>query len=135
MKLRTFGDSVRLLANRRNLVDRAGEGQLGIRVEADLHRLARPQIVHVGLVDARAHAHHRGVHDFDDRLAGAHFVPFHELDHVAAVLPRRLDHGHARERRRDQHPLGVRFRLVHVRLGSVAADLENPDVGGGGAGA
>src|SRR6185503_4335402 len=64
---------------------------------------------------------------------GTHFVPFHELGHVAAVLPGRLDHGDAGQRRRDQHLLGVRLRLPHVGGGAVAADLEDPDVGGGGA--
>ena len=40
MKLRTFGDSDRLHADRRDLVDRAGERQVRIGVEPDPHGLA-----------------------------------------------------------------------------------------------
>ena len=53
--------------------------EIRIRVEPDGDRLADADVVHVGLVDARAHAHRRGIDDLHHRLPDADFVAFGEL--------------------------------------------------------
>ena len=73
----------RLHADRRDLIDASGERQVRIRVEADAHRLADPQLVDVGLIHPRAHPHRRRIHDVDDGHAGANLVAFLDFRHVA----------------------------------------------------
>ena len=132
MKVRTFAESTEVTPSGEICATRPSKKSVGIGVEADADGLPDLQLVDVGLVDARTHPHRVRIDDVDDRHAGADFLAFLHLRHVVA-LPDRLHDRHAANRRMDGHAFGVAGRLPLRVGGAVAADLEDADVGFGGA--
>ncbi len=113
----------------RQLLEPGGERSGRKRVECDPRGLAHSERGHVGLVDARAHLHGRRVDDVHDAKAGAYLLALLHLAH-RAVLPRRLQHDHAVDRRHDAHLLGVALRVLPRVHRAVALNLECADLGG-----
>ena len=114
--------------DRRDLRDVAWKGEVRVGVESHGDRLAAPQMLHVGLVDAGAHLHGRLVHHLQHGRAGPELIAFLDVARPGA-FPSGAGHHEALNRGSDGERRRVGRGVLHRGVRAIALDFEHAQLG------
>ena len=114
--------------DRRDLRDAARQREVGVGVEPHGDPLPGPEVLHVGLVHARAHLHRGLVHHLEHGRPRPELIAFLDVGRAGA-LPHRAGDDEAVDRRADGERRRVGGGVLHGRVRAIALDLEHAQLG------